>query len=154
MKNVPEIVFTSHDEDRKKAFGDYDIKSKSIRVRAGGRHPLDVMRTVAHELTHHNQIIQGRAGNEDEANAIAGRIMRKYDMMHPNEFKDKIINEDGSVGAVNSTGPAVAGLGGPSGEPPGVPPKKRKLREVIKSPVIKPPVIGSMIKRKAPVNVG
>lgn len=140
------MTFVGHEEDVKKAFGDYNPNTNTIRVRASGRHPLDVMRTVAHELVHHNQIINGRAGSEDEANAVAGRIMRKYDMMHPNDFKDRVINEDGSIGTANAVGSGEAVSLPPSVEP-GVP--KRKLREVIKTPVI-----GPMIRRKAPNNVG
>lgn len=149
MKALPQVSFVGHEEDVKRAFGDYDLKTKTIRVRAAGRHPLDVMRTLAHELIHHNQIIHGRAGNEDEANAIAGRIMRKYDMMHPNDFKDKVISEDGSVGAANAVGSGEAVSLPPSVEPgvnPGV--RKRKLREVINTPVM------GLMRRKVPPHVG
>ena len=49
------------------------------------RHPLDILRTVAHEYIHHKQQregknLNGNAGSvsENEANAKAGEIIRKY----------------------------------------------------------------------------
>jgi len=49
------------------------------------RHPLDILRTVAHEYIHHKQQSEGKnlngnAGStsENEANAKAGEIIRKY----------------------------------------------------------------------------
>ena len=56
------------------------------------------MRTLAHELSHHKQDLEkrlkvdsGKTGSdiENEANAKAGEIMRKYDDSHPKEFKKK-----------------------------------------------------------------
>jgi Zn-dependent peptidase ImmA (M78 family) len=49
------------------------------------RHPLDILRTVAHEYIHHKQQREGKNFNgnagsvsENEANAKAGEIIRKY----------------------------------------------------------------------------
>jgi Zn-dependent peptidase ImmA (M78 family) len=49
------------------------------------RHPLDILRTVAHEYIHHKQQSEGKSLNgnagstsENEANAKAGEIIRKY----------------------------------------------------------------------------
>jgi hypothetical protein len=57
------------------------------------RHPLDILRTVAHEVVHYKQSIKRVAMNpnpgspsENEANAKAGEIMRKYGKLHPELF--------------------------------------------------------------------
>ena len=55
---------------------------------------IDVCRSIAHELVHHKQMLDGRLLNavkdgedgspiENEANAVAGIIIRKYGKMHP-----------------------------------------------------------------------
>ncbi len=57
------------------------------------RHPLDILRTVAHEYIHHKQQSEGKrlngnAGsvNENEANAKAGEIIRKYSNLQSDLF--------------------------------------------------------------------
>jgi hypothetical protein len=57
------------------------------------RHPLDILRTVAHEFVHYKQSIKRVVMNsnpgspsENEANAKAGEIMRKYGKLHPELF--------------------------------------------------------------------
>lgn len=59
------------------------------------RHPMDIMRTLAHEYVHYKQYMEkGRpdqssyAGSptENQANAKAGELMRKYGQMHPDLF--------------------------------------------------------------------
>jgi hypothetical protein len=59
-----------------------------IWTHIGNRTPADAMRTLCHELIHHKQFELGTARDdmddeqrlkiEDEANAIAGRMMRAY----------------------------------------------------------------------------
>ena len=60
----------------------------NIWVHVGNRNSADVMRTLIHELAHFKQFEDGSATNdmdeerrlaiEDEANAVAGRLMREY----------------------------------------------------------------------------
>lgn len=57
------------------------------------RHPIDILRTVAHEYIHHKQQSEGKrlngnAGsvNENEANAKAGEIIRKYSNLQSDLF--------------------------------------------------------------------
>ena len=57
------------------------------------RHPIDILRTVAHEYIHHKQLVDGKKLNgnagsttENEANAKAGEILRKYANIHPELF--------------------------------------------------------------------
>ena len=90
LDNVPEIQLLNKPLESD-SFGEFD--GKSIRVVAKDRHPIDVMRTLAHELAHHRQAMEGREldgsdGSEDEneANAVAGMIMRKFAHQHPEYF--------------------------------------------------------------------
>lgn len=75
-------------------FGTYDPATDEIVVCKGSRHPVDVLRTLAHELVHHKQREDGEQLNgedgsntENEANAMAGTLMRKFRTIHPNIFE-------------------------------------------------------------------
>lgn len=65
-----------------------------VKVYVKDRAVIDVCRSIAHELVHHKQNIEDRlvdvqADGEDgspienEANAVAGVIIRKYGKLHP-----------------------------------------------------------------------
>lgn len=67
--------------------------SKKIYVSAINRHPVDILRSLAHEMVHYKQLIdgqnvQGHTGSrhENEANAKAGVVLRDYGKMHPELF--------------------------------------------------------------------
>jgi len=78
------------------SFGGYKPASKEIEIVTGERHPMDVFRTVAHELVHHKQNEDGRLtssedGNtgsdiENEANSEAGKILRYWAKKQPGAF--------------------------------------------------------------------
>jgi len=73
------------------SFGEFtDI---GIQVVTANRHPMDVMRTIAHELVHYKQRLNGEemdgsdgSTTENDANAIAGLIMRRFGKEHPECF--------------------------------------------------------------------
>jgi hypothetical protein len=82
---------------RHKTFGRYNDNEKMLEVAWGQRHIMDVLRTVAHELTHKHQHERdgsdmgsdaGETGSpyENEANARAGVLMRNYAKLHPEHF--------------------------------------------------------------------
>jgi RNA polymerase sigma factor (sigma-70 family) len=82
---------------RNRTFGRYTNDQHLLEVAWGGRHIMDVLRTVAHELTHKHQherdgdqmdATAGETGSpwENEANARAGILMRDYARMHPDYF--------------------------------------------------------------------
>ena len=80
---------------RNKTFGRYRDDIKTLEVAWGGRHIMDVLRTVAHELTHKSQHERepipadaGETGSkyENEANAQAGILMRDWGRLHPEHF--------------------------------------------------------------------
>ena len=80
-----------------KTFGRYIKDKQLLEVAWGQRHIMDVLRTVAHELTHRHQherdgdrmgATAGETGSpwENEANARAGVLMRDYARLHPDFF--------------------------------------------------------------------
>jgi Putative amidoligase enzyme len=80
-----------------KTFGRYINERDLLEVAWGQRHLMDVLRTVAHELTHRHQHERdgdrmgpeaGETGSEweNEANARAGILMRDYGRLHPELF--------------------------------------------------------------------
>jgi pyrimidine deaminase RibD-like protein len=80
---------------RNKTFGRYDDQTNELNVGIGGRHIMDVLRTVGHELVHQKQnelhpvpADAGADGSpyENEANARAGVLMRQYGKLHPELF--------------------------------------------------------------------
>lgn len=79
------------------SFGGYNPSEKKIVLDIKGRHKIDSLRTLAHELVHHRQNEEGRLKDvekdgrtgspiEDEANAMAGRMMREFGRANPKEF--------------------------------------------------------------------
>lgn len=73
-----------------------------IDISVSNRHPMDVFRSVAHELVHHKQheddelhTESGVTGSdhENEANALAGIMMRNYAKDHPDLFELEAVSE-------------------------------------------------------------
>lgn len=95
-KPVINLVDSKQHAQEHKSFGGYYPGEQMINVNIAGRHAADVMRTLAHELVHHKQNIEERlhakAGDtgsdiENEANAEAAVIMRKYGKAVPAIFE-------------------------------------------------------------------
>lgn len=102
MKSLPKkIAFVSDDYAQKHlTFGTYDMQNDVVLVANGSRHIADVLRTLAHELVHHKQredgkVLNGQDGSdiENEANAKAGELMRKFRTVHPEMFGGAQMNE-------------------------------------------------------------
>ena len=73
------------------SFGMFD--GGSIIVISKGRHLIDIIRTLCHELVHWKQRLNGEeldgsdgSSIENEANAIAGIILRRFGKQHPDCF--------------------------------------------------------------------
>jgi non-homologous end joining protein Ku/Zn-dependent peptidase ImmA (M78 family) len=90
---------------RNHSFGRYDNATGELIVALGNRHIMDVLRTLAHELTHRKQDERetmpadaGETGSsyENEANAQAGVLMRDYAELHPEYFQDVAVAESAS----------------------------------------------------------
>ena len=107
IKRMPEIII-HHDEDWSESnhsFGMYVPERHELHVSLSNRHLLDVLRTTAHELCHCAQHEQeplpdnaGDTGSswENEANAVAGVIMRDFANSHPEYFQQDAIKESAS----------------------------------------------------------
>jgi hypothetical protein len=100
LDELPDIDLQDGNEVsvKHKSFGGYG--NKHITVTLSNRHIMDVCRTLAHELVHYRQDLNNEltqdSGNdgsphENEANAQAAVIMRKWGKMHPNLFKQPAV---------------------------------------------------------------
>jgi hypothetical protein len=105
IEKTPKIILKRDPEwtRRNGTFGRFDPDTHSVTLAVSNRHPLDILRTLAHELTHARQdelatmpVDAGETGSpyEDDANAQAGRIMRYWVDKHPEFFKDIPLEED------------------------------------------------------------
>jgi hypothetical protein len=97
IKSLPTVGYKQDTDDDFSSFGAYRPSEKSIVVATKNRHPMDIFRTVAHELVHHKQNEEGRIKDvakegstgspiEDEANAQAGVLLRHYAKENPTTF--------------------------------------------------------------------
>ena len=93
--DVPIILIDDVEYAKKiQAFGEISDKNV-IRVSIINRHPMDIMRTLAHEYVHYKQHMEkgihhgsSKPGSlsENQANAKAGELIRKYANLHPELF--------------------------------------------------------------------
>ena len=63
FKRPPTMIFDSDPSNQPSVLGKtayYDPQSLEIHVFIDGRHPKDVLRSIAHELIHHRQNLEGR----------------------------------------------------------------------------------------------
>ena len=83
-------------------FGRYDPDTHSIELSVHDRHIVDILRTLAHEMTHARQNEKiglpddaGETGSEfeNEANAVAGQIMRHWAETEPEMFTGEYLKE-------------------------------------------------------------
>lgn len=77
-----------------KSFGGYYPQEQEIKVVVHNRNMADILRTLAHELVHHMQNLNGDelngedgSNSENEANALAGVIMREFGRENPEIFE-------------------------------------------------------------------
>ncbi len=93
--DIPIILIDDADFAKKiSAFGEISDKN-IIHLSIINRHPMDILRTLAHEYVHYKQHVEkgihhgsSKAGSlsENQANAKAGEIIRKYGVLHPELF--------------------------------------------------------------------
>ena len=98
LKSLPaSIKFVGSDYSREHlTFGTYRPDTNEIVIVKGNRHIADVLRTLAHEMVHHKQRISGQELNgedgsntENEANAVAGELMRKFRYVRPELYLER-----------------------------------------------------------------
>ena len=91
---LPKIEITDHiiSANQQPSFGMYVGGKNIILISLANRHPVDVLRTLAHELTHYKQDIDGNLNDqsgvtgspeENEAHHMAGIIMRNFSKKYP-----------------------------------------------------------------------
>lgn len=94
LDTLPRIVFRTEiiTGDDQPTFGMYIVGQDTLEVGLSNRHPIDILRTMAHELVHYKQDIDGvlnddsgetGSEHENEANAKAGIIMRLFSKQNP-----------------------------------------------------------------------
>jgi hypothetical protein len=97
LQRLPPIeFFTNLTPEAHPTFGHFDTETDQIHIGVAGRHPLDIMRTLAHELVHYKQKLNdqlnqlsGNTGSsaENQANAQAGIMMRQFADQNPDYFQ-------------------------------------------------------------------
>jgi cytidylate kinase len=125
LKSMPKVRYKT-DGDNYNSFAAYNPSSNELSVHTMNRHPMDIFRSVAHELVHHKQNEDGKLGKdiekegatgsdiENEANSEAGKIMRWFAKANPNMFSKSYVVETTNSAAMSPGG--VRGLGNVTGE--------------------------------------
>jgi Zn-dependent peptidase ImmA (M78 family) len=100
LKKLPEIHFVEKPAFAKKisAFG--QISDDRIVVDIKDRQPMDILRTISHELVHYSQHQKGIKGSsaagsstENQANKLAGSLIRKFGETHSKYFELSAVME-------------------------------------------------------------
>lgn len=86
------LSFDETDAQTRKSFGNYNPEAHEILVIAANRNLGDMLRTLAHELVHYKQDKEGKlkpnsgetgSAEENEANSLAGVLMREFGKNNP-----------------------------------------------------------------------
>jgi hypothetical protein len=125
IKSLPGVRYKS-DEDDYNSFAAYNPSKNELSISTKNRHPMDVFRSIAHELVHHKQNEDGKLGKdiakegstgsdiENEANAEAGKIMRWFAKSNPDMFGKEHIVEDHITN--HAAGGEIRGMGYATGQ--------------------------------------
>ncbi len=123
LKSMPSVRYKT-DDDLYNSFAAYNPSSNELSISTMNRHPMDIFRSIAHELVHHKQNEDGRLGKdiekegatgskiENEANSEAGKIMRWFAKANPDMFKKSYVVETNTA----AIGGGIRGLGNVTGE--------------------------------------
>jgi hypothetical protein len=107
-KIVPELRIES--ADGQATFGRFVDGEMIIQLAMANRHPVDILRTLAHELVHYKQKTLGKikhdsgetgSPEENQANTIAGIIMRHFNKEYPDAVNMQPIELNESQVTVN-----------------------------------------------------
>ena len=104
IRKIPQVNLHRDDgwSQENSSFGRYEPETNELHVSLINRHLLDILRTTAHELAHCRQHElsplpdhAGKTGSkwENQANAMAGVIMRDWAEAHPDHFESSQIEE-------------------------------------------------------------
>ena len=99
LKSLPKMIFEPTIETgQQPSFGMYVVGEQLLYVALQNRHPVDILRTVAHELVHYKQDLadelnddSGITGSphENQANEMAGVVMRNFNKHYPEYLRSK-----------------------------------------------------------------
>jgi Zn-dependent peptidase ImmA (M78 family) len=102
LTDLPNFQLMLHiPNDDQPTFGKYVNEENTIYLAIEDRHPLDILRTLAHELVHFKQgtehelgLTSGHTGSpiENQAHEVAGVIMRNFNKAHPDYFNAQAVN--------------------------------------------------------------
>ena len=98
--NTPQLTLKPHNDTS--ALGYTNMDDGSVTVVVGDRHQMDIMRTLAHELVHCKQMESyepdGATGSDDEneANAMAGVLMREWGQQNPDLYTEGFNVKEGA----------------------------------------------------------
>lgn len=90
------LSYDENDARKMRSYGRYMPETNELFVVAANRSLGDILRTIAHELVHQKQMEDGKlkpdSGNtgsneENEANAVAGILMREFGKNNPIIFE-------------------------------------------------------------------
>jgi hypothetical protein len=126
IDKLPKIKLKKFIEDEEQpTFGRYINDLLVIELGIGNRHPVDILRTLAHELVHFKQDQAGKLGihsgntgspEENQANEVAGIIMRHFNMKHSRYLSTKpLIFNDITENFADGKNPGRKGLAKRSG---------------------------------------
>lgn len=97
FKNPFHLYLVYSDVPQIETLASYDTKSNDIWIKIRNRGMIcDIFRSIAHELTHHKQNELGKLNSksgedgsdeENEANAVAGLIIRKFGKKYPQIYQ-------------------------------------------------------------------
>lgn len=102
LNSLPRMEFESEiTTGDQPSFGMYVNGDNILYVALKNRHPVDILRTVAHELVHYRQDLNnelndksGETGSphENQAHELAGVIMRHFNKKFPEYLRSKPLN--------------------------------------------------------------
>lgn len=103
IKSLPNVKYKTED-DGMSSFGAYNPTKNEIVLQTKNRNPMDVFRTLAHELVHHKQNEEGRIKDiardgddgsdiENEAHIKTGVMLRQYGRKNSHMFNTKPLVE-------------------------------------------------------------
>ena len=123
LTKLPKIKLEKKIQDSQQpTFGVFKEHENLIHLGVDGRHPLDILRTLAHELVHFKQGTEhqlddpdsGATGSpqENQANAKAGVIMRHFNKKFPHYFDVDALDlqEDATAGGTSAGNVSVGAV--------------------------------------------
>jgi len=102
IENPPTLEIRNEFGEEQPSFGAYVPSDHHIFINPSNRNIVDIYRTLAHELVHAKQnemgLLKPDSGDtgsdiENDANSIAGIIMRDYGKSNPDIYKIGVLNE-------------------------------------------------------------